>query len=485
MMRPVFYLAGLLLLALTVVMLVPMGIDLVDGHPDWRAFAAGIGCGVFVSLLLILVNRDPGRMHLDLRQAFLLTTLAWVGMAALGAMPFWLSSAGLDFSAAYFESMSGLTTTGATTIADLDAVSRGVLLWRSLLNWIGGIGIIVMAVAILPTLQVGGMQLFRLESSDRSDKMIPRLSDMIGSISTVYLALSVICVLGYWYYGMSWFDAINHAMATISTGGFSTEDTSVGYFSDAHPELEWWGTAFMVAGALPLLMYVQLARGRWGAWRQDSQVSAFLLLLLVSILVITLERYFSGSADAPFADVLRVTAFNTTSVLSGTGLVSADYSSWTGFSHAALFILVFFGGCAGSTSGGIKIYRLQVLFQMVRVHIAKLLHPHGVFIAYHNRKPVDEAVVASVAAFFFLYLLSFAVLSLALSAFGYDIVTAISAVAANMANCGPGLGPVVGPAGTYAPLPDGAKWVLTLAMLLGRLEFYTILVLFTRAFWKS
>jgi trk system potassium uptake protein len=484
-LRPILYLIGHLLVALAALMLIPMVLDGVDQHADWASFGAGVGVTFFAGWLLMLINRDHA-MRLSLQQTFVFTTLSWMTLAAFAALPLLLAVEGIGMAGAYYEAMSGLSTTGGTVIPDLDAVSRGVLLWRSLLNWIGGVGIIVMAVAILPTLQVGGMQLFRREaSSDVSEKVIPRLKDLTAGIMAAYAVLSVTCTLGYWWAGMGFFDALNHMMATISTGGFSTENAGVGAFSAAYPNVEWVGTVFMMAGALPFLLYIRAAQGNWRALAGDSQTRAFLLLAWGAILLVAVQRYVFSDGSTAFVDILRPTAFNLMSIISGTGLVSADYMQWTGFAVSMMFVVVFFGGCAGSTSGAIKTYRLQILWELMRIQGQKLLRPHGVFVAYYNRRPVSSDVIESVAGFFFLYIMSFVVLSLALSALGYDMVTSLSAIAANLANCGPGLGPIVGPAGTYATLSDPAKWLLSLTMLLGRLEFYTVLVLLTPQFWRT
>jgi len=484
-LRPILYLIGHLLVALALWMLIPMLLDALDGHPDWIAFAMGSGVTFFSGWLLMLMNRDTS-IRLGLQQAFVFTTLSWIVVAAFGAIPIMAADPGIGVAGAYYEAMSGLTTTGGTVIPDLDAVSRGVLLWRSLLNWVGGVGIIVMAVAILPTLQVGGMQLFKREaSSDASEKVIPKVKDLAGRIITTYAVLSVLCTFFYWLAGMGWFDAINHMMATISTGGFSTEDASIGAFSAEHPGVEWVGVVFMIAGALPFLMYIRVAQGNWAVLTQDSQIRVFLMITLGAILAVTVQRYAFSDGSQAFSDMLRVTAFNVVSILSGTGLVSADYMQWTGFAISTLFLLVFFGGCAGSTSGAIKTYRLQILWELMRIQGRKLLRPHGVFVAYYNRRPVNADVIESVSAFFFLYLASFLILSFALAALGYDMVTSLSSIAANLANCGPGLGPIVGPAGNYATLSDPAKWLLSITMLLGRLEFYTVLVLFSPQFWRT
>ena len=478
--RAVFLVNGIMLSILGVAMLVPALLDARVGHPDWQVFLAAAFLTVFVGAGLSIACWGSGG-NLHLRQAFVLTTSVWVVTPAFAALPFAFSDLNLSYTDAYFEAMSGITTTGSTVISGLAEAPPGILIWRALLQWMGGIGIIVTGVAILPLLQVGGMQLFRMESSDASEKTLPRAAQIAGAIGMIYLALSLLCALVYWGAGMSAFDAAAHAMTTIATGGFSTSDGSIGIYDSAL--IDYTATAFMIVGSLPFLLYFQVIRGRPLALWRDSQVRWFFAILSTAIACMTL--WLVAGNDVAFEQAVRLTAFNVTSILTGTGYATDDYGQWGGFAVLMFFFVLFIGGCAGSTSCGIKIFRFQVLYAAAHTQMRRLLEPHGVFVANFNRRPIPESVMDSVMSFFFLFALSFAFLSVALSLMGLDFLTAVSGAGTAIANVGPGLGEVIGPSGTFAPLPDKAKWLLAAGMLLGRLELLTVMVLFTRAFWRG
>ena len=377
--------------------------------------------------------------------------------------------------------MSGITTTGSTVIKGLDEAPAGILLWRALLQWLGGIGIIVMAVAIMPMLQIGGMQLFRMESSDRSEKVMPRVRQISTAIGLVYLALTAICAAALGLAGLSGFDAIAHAMTTIATGGFSTRDGSIGHF--ANPLAESIIVVFMILGSLPFVLYLQAMRGTPGAILRDTQVRWFMSVVVFFALTVGLWHHWAN--DAPLLRALQLSVFNVISIITGTGYTSADYSTWGGFAVGVFFFLMFIGGCAGSTTCGIKIFRYQVLYATAEAQIRRLIQPHGVFIAHFNRRPITEDVSGSVMGFFFLFVASFAVLAMLLSLLGLDMVTALSGAATAICNVGPALGDIIGPSGYFGPMPDAAKWILSAGMLLGRLELFTVLVLFSPAFWQD
>ncbi len=478
--RPILLALGLLLAVLGGAMWLPALADAIAGDADWKVFLVSSLVTTFTGIALALANRGPATA-LTIRQAFILTTAAWLVLAAFAALPFTLSRHGLDFTDAFFEAMSGITTTGSTVISGLDESSPGILLWRALLQWLGGIGIIIMAIAILPMLGVGGMQLFRMDSSDPSEKVLPRTAQIAAATATIYLALSVVCVTALWAAGMSPFEALAHAMTTVATGGFSTSDQSVGHFSSA--AVDWITTLFMILGSLPFVLYLQAVRGApLKLWR-DSQVRWFLAILAVSVLVMALRLVLDGTAGPQAA--LRYAAFNVVSIITGTGYSTANYGSWGGFAAVAFFFFMFIGGCAGSTSCGIKIFRFQVLVSTAGVQMRRLIQPHGVFIARFNDKPIPESVTNAVLSFIFLFVLIFAILALLLMGLGLDFVTSFSGAATAIANVGPGLGEVIGPEGTFEPLPAAAKWLLSAAMLLGRLEILTVLILFTPGFWRS
>jgi len=478
--RAVFLVNGILLLILGVAMLVPALLDARVGHPDWQVFLAAAFLTGFVGGSLAITCWGSGK-NLQLRQAFVLTTTVWVTTPAFGALPFVFADLGLSYTDAFFEAMSGITTTGSTVISGLEYAPPGILIWRALLQWMGGIGIIVTAVAILPLLQVGGMQLFRMESTDASEKVLPRAAQLAGTISIIYLCLSVVCALVYWVAGMTAFDSAAHAMTTIATGGFSTSDLSIGIYDSSL--IDYTAVVFMIIGSLPFLLYFQALRGQPLVLWQDSQVRWFFSILAAAVGCMVL--YQVGENDMPLDKALRYTVFNVTSILTGTGYTTDDYGQWGGFAVVIFFFIMFIGGCAGSTSCGIKVFRLQVLFAAARSQMNRLIQPHGVFVANFNRRPIPESVMDSVMSFIFLFILSFAVIAVALSFMGLDLITAISAAGTAIANVGPGLGDVIGPSGTFEPLPDIAKWMLAFGMLLGRLEVLTVLVLFTRAFWRN
>ena len=465
---------------LAVAMFVPAAADLAMGNREWQVFATGAALTLFIGVMLVLTTRSQVR-SLSLRQAFVLTTLSWVLMPAVAALPLVFANLDLSYTDAFFEAMSGLTTTGSTVIVGLDQSKPGILLWRALLQWLGGIGIIAMAISILPLLQVGGMQLFRMESSDTSDKVMPRAAQIVTAIAVIYVVLTLLCALMYWTFGMSGFDAMAHAMTTIATGGFSTHDASFGHFDDAR--IDATATLFMLIGSLPFVLYLQAIRGRPGGLWRDSQVRWFLTIVVLSVCAVTVWLL-SADYDA-LPSVLRFAAFNVVSVITGTGYATRDYGTWGGFPTAILFFLMFVGGCAGSTTCGVKVFRIQVLYATARCQLRRLLQPHGVFIPYYNKRPIPEEVTASVMGFFFLYVISFAFIAVGLGVLELDFLTATSGAATAISNVGPGLGPVIGPARTFADLPDAAKWLLSLGMLLGRLELFTVLVLILPTFWKT
>jgi len=478
--RPILLGLGLLLAVLGAAMVLPALADATAGHPDWKVFLASALITGFAGSALALANRGPVAA-LTIRQAFLLTTLAWLVLAAFAAVPFTLSRLGLDYTDAYFEAMSGITTTGSTVISGLDHASPGILLWRALLQWLGGIGIIVMAISILPMLKVGGMQLFRTEAFETFEKVLPRAVEIASGISLIYIAMTLTCAAALWGVGMTPLEAFVHAMTTMATGGFSTSDVSVAVFDSAAVDVII--TLFMLMGCLPFVLYLQAVRGEpLRLWR-DSQVRWFLAIVALSVLAVTLRLVLDGETQVALA--LRYAAFNVVSIISGTGYVTADYNTWGNFAAVAFFFFMFIGGCAGSTSCGIKIFRFQVLASTAGVQMKRLLQPHGVFNAHYNEKPIPESVTNAVLSFIFLFVVIFAVVAFALMGLGLDFVTSFSGAATAIANVGPGLGQVIGPEGNFQALPAAAKWLLAAAMIIGRLEILTVLVLFTPRFWRA
>jgi len=476
--RTIFFIIGLLLAAVAGGMLLPAMAAATIGHGDWQVFVTSALVTGFIAGALILTNR--GKLPpLSVKQAFTLTSLSWLALTGFAALPFAFGELDMSYTDAFFEAMSGLTTTGATVITNLDDAPPGILLWRALLQWFDGIGIIVMAISVLPMLNIGGMQLFRLESSDTSEKILPRTAQIAGSITRLYFGITLACVLAYLAAGMGLFDAVAHAMTTIATGGFSTRNDSLGAFG---PSAAMVAIFFMLVSAVPFVAYLQLVNRKFDKFVRDEQIRAFFMLALVAAATMWIYQLtMSGTQAAP---ALLSAAFNTTSILTGTGYATADYSDWGPFAVALFFILTFIGGCAGSTACGLKIFRLQVVVKAGWRYIRQLTRPNGVFVIRYNGRLLDDDVANSVVAFVLIFILTFSAVAVSLSLMGLDPLTALSAAAAAIANVGPGLGPEIGPSGTYAGLPTQAKWVLAFGMLLGRLEFLTVLVLFAPSFWR-
>ena len=478
--RPAIFVVGLLLATLAVVMCVPAIADFAYGHPDWQVFAVSAATTFFVGVTMALTSKTRD-MKLTIRHAFMITTTSWMAMTLFASLPFAFSELDMGFTDAVFEAMSGITTTGSTVISGLENAPPGILLWRSLLQWLGGIGIIVMGIAVLPMLQVGGMQLFRMESSDQSDKAMPRAAQIASAIGVIYLLLTIIWAGLYWVAGMTGFDAISHALTTIATGGFSNHDESFAYFDSAM--IEYIAAAGMLVGALPFILYLRALQGDMLAVVNDSQVQWF-LVFVAGVIVTTCGWLVLEVGEDPL-NALRLATFNIVSIVTGTGYATDDYSIWGSFSPVIFFFIMFIGGCSGSTTCGIKVFRFQVLYAAARTQIHHLLQPHGVFIPYFNNRPISEEIIISVLSFFFMWFFTFALLTLGLSLLGLDFVTAFSSAATSIANVGPALGPVAGPTGNFVSFPDAAKWLMAGGMLLGRLELFTVIVMLSRSFWRS
>lgn len=477
--RPVLNVLGFLYVGLATAMLIPAIVDVAQKNADWQAFVfSALLTGLFGMLLSLAVGGSL-REGLDTRQTFILTTLSWATLPAFGALPFlWL---GIGYADAVFEAVSGFTTTGSTVLTGLDSLPPGLLVWRSMLQWMGGVGIIVMAIVLLPFLRIGGMQLFQSESSDRSEKIVSRSVELIRLIGLAYLFLTVLCIAAYLATGMELFDAFNHALTTIATGGYSTHDESFGYFKN--PASGWVAVVFMIIGAMPFVLLIQALRGHpLQLWR-DPQVRALLgFLALVSL---TLTVYLGINMRFPFEEALLRATFNVVSIVTGTGYALGDFSQWGAPVVGIAFLLMFVGGCTGSTTGGIKIFRFLVFFGTVRAHLRRMVRPHRIMSEEYAGTRLTPELSFSVLAFLVVYMGSVGIITVALSFFDLDLVTAISAAATSVGNVGPGLGPVIGPAGHFAPLPDGAKWLLSFAMLVGRLELFTVLVLLDPDFWSK
>lgn len=476
--KPVCFILGILLTVLAATMLLPAAIDFTENNPDWRVFLGSFLITVFTGVTLILTMRAE-ELKMDARQVFMLANLSWIVIAAFGALPFYFCELQMDYTDSFFESVSGITTTGSTVIVGLDHSPPGILFWRAILQWLGGVGILVMALSIMPVLQVGGMQLFKSEGLDM-EKVMPSAAKISTSIGVVYVTLTFICAAFYALAGMSVFDAFAHSMTTIATGGYSTFDASIGHFDSA--TIETIAIVFMLLGSLPFVLYLHAIRGNVEPLFTDSQIRWFLGIILGVTAVMTL--YLMIHKSMPFGTALRYGMFNFTSLITGTGYASTDYNQWGPFAVCMGFFFMCVGGCAGSTTCGIKVFRFQVLYAVSVVQLKKLINPHGMFEPTYNGKPMPKSVPIAVMSFFFMFAVTFTVLSILLHLIGLDFLTAMSGAATAIANVGPAFGDIIGPAGSFAPLPESAKWVLCAGMLLGRLELFTLLVMLHPNFWR-
>lgn len=482
-LQPILFVVGLMVIIIGVSMLIPASVDLYFGNPDWLIFSQAAMTSIGLGGMTCLACRSDIGPRVTARQGYVLTAFSWLAVSVTGALPLWFSSLNISFCDAVFETISGLTTTGSTVLSGLDSMPPGLLLWRSIMQWLGGIGIIVTALALLPLMRVGGMQLFQMESSDRTEKLSPRMRDMCLQIVVIYAVLSAICMVLYRIFGMTWFEAINHAMTTLATGGYSTTDQSFGKWADNMPML-WVGTVFMFAGGLPFSAFAVMVRKRSiRSLFGNQQVKLFLMVIAVFSALLT-ARLMVVSDDGLF-QATTVATFNLVSVITTTGFASGDYLQWGPVAVMLIFIATFIGGCSGSTAGGFKMFRLYVVYTGLRTHFLRLRSPNAVVVNHIDQHEITSDIYSAVTVFVFLLTISYIGVSVALALTGLDIVTAMSAAATTLANVGPGLGPVVGPAGNFKSLPDAAKWVLDLAMILGRLEFETLLVLLLPAFWRD
>lgn len=479
-LRPVFYVIGLLVLGLGASMIAPAMLDAADGSRHWRSFALAGAVSVFFGGAMAGACREQRSAGLSLQQSFLLTSTAWLALPLFGALPFVFGEPQARFVDAFFEAMSGITTTGSTVFTGLEQLPKGALLWRGMLQWFGGVGIIVFAIAFLPTLKVGGMQLFKSEAFDTLGKILPRAVEIAQSIGWIYLGLTAACLIAYTAAGMSTFEATVHAMTTVSTGGFANEDASFGVYGAG---AEYVASVFMVLAALPFIRYVQIVNGAHRPILMDSQIRTFLAMVFIVVAVMTLYLLLKEESvnEAPF----RKSLFNVVSIMTGTGYASADYGQWGAFPIVVFFLIGLIGGCSGSTTCSIKVFRYQVLYAAAKAQIRKLRSPHGIFTPRFEGRPIEPEVISSVMSLLFFFCVAFGVIAIMLSMIGLEPITAISGAATALANIGPGIGPEIGPAGNFSKLPDAAKWVLSAAMFLGRLELMAVLVIFTPAFWRG
>lgn len=482
-LQPIFFVVGVMVIIIGVSMMVPAAVDLYYGNPDWKIFAQASITTIGLGGMACLACWSDIGPRVTLRQGYVLTVVSWIAVSLTGALPLWYSSLDISFCDAVFETVSGLTTTGSTVLSGLDDMPPGLLVWRSIMQWLGGIGIIVTALALLPMMRVGGMQLFQMESSDRSEKLSPRIRDMCLQIVLIYSGLTLVCIVLYRAFGMSWFDAINHGMTTLATGGYSTSDLSFAKF-DSSLALHWVGIVFMIAGGLPFTAYALLIRKKkLSALTGNQQIRLFGLVIFGFTALLTL-RLVQISDDSVFRS-LTMAAFNLVSVITTTGYASGDYLLWGPAAIMLFFFATFIGGCSGSTSGGFKMFRLYVVFTGLRAHFMRLRSPSAVVVSHIDRHEITSDIYNAVTVYVFLLTISYIAVTVALGLTGLDLITSMSAAATALANVGPGLGNIIGPAGNFKSLPDSAKWILDVAMVLGRLEFETLLVLLMPSFWRD
>ena len=477
--KTVFFTLGVLQIILGISMIIPIVIQIIYGELDSSFIGAGIITIIF-GILFFLANLDHDK-KLNLQQAFLLTSLSWLSIAIFGSLPFVFSSLQLSITDSLFESMSGITTTGSTIIINLNDSPKGILLWRALLQWLGGIGIIVMAITLMPIMNVGGMQLFKISSNDASEKILPKSKEIALSLILIYSGLTFICSIFYKIFGMNYFDSITHSMTTIATGGFSNYNESIGYFNSATIEIT--AIIFIILGSIPFIAYIKFLNGNKRIFISDSQIRTFIKIIIVSIIILFL---YLALQNKNLSEInLRSISFNVVSILTGTGYVTQQFDNWGSFSLIFFLILMFIGGCAGSTACGIKIFRVQILYLFLVNQLKKIIYPRGIFVIKYDNNNVDDKFMSSIISFIYLYIIIFFVITALLSLSGLDFVTSISAAATSISNVGPGLGDIIGPNGNFSQLPDFSKWVLSFGMILGRLELFAILVLFLPSFWQK
>ncbi len=475
--KTVFFSLGILQIILGIFMLIPIIVQFFYNELDSSFFGASIVTVIF-GTLFFLSNLDHDK-KLNLQQAFLLTALSWLSIAVFGSLPFVFSSAEFSFINAFFESMSGITTTGSTIIPDLENMPKSILLWRAILQWLGGIGIIVMAITLMPIMNVGGMQLFKISNNDSSEKILPKSKQIALRLIYIYSGLTILCAFSYKFLGMGFFDSLTHSMTTIATGGFSNYNDSIGFFDSFSIEIS--AMIFIILGSLPFIAYIKFLSGDKKIFFSDIQIKTFFKIILISVIILLLYLAINNSNNLS----LRTTLFNTISILTGTGYVNAEFDSWGSFPLLLFLILMFIGGCAGSTTCGIKIFRIQILYLFFTNHLKKIIFPKGVFIIKYDKNPIDQKFISSIISFIYLYLVIFFLLTALLSLTGLDFITAISGAATSISNVGPGLGSIIGPNGNFSSLPDISKLILTTGMILGRLELFAILVLFLPSFWRN
>ena len=477
--KTVFFTLGILQIILGIFMIIPIITQVIYGEFD-SSFVIALIITFIFGILFLISNLDHDK-KINLQQAFLLTSLSWISVAIFGSLPFFFSKLDLSFTDSFFESMSGITTTGSTIITNLELAPKSILIWRALLQWLGGIGIIIMAITLMPIMNVGGMLLFKVLNNDSASEVLPSSKEISIKLIFIYLSLTLLCGASYKFFGMNVFDSLTHSMTTIATGGFSNYNDSIGFFNS--PKIETIAIIFIILGSIPFISYIKFIAGNKKIFLTDSQINTFIKLIVISIVILYLFLIFkNGNFSFSY---LRSITFNVVSILTGTGYVTKEFDQWGSFPLFYFLILMFIGGCAGSTACGIKIFRVQILYRFILNQIKKVVYPRGIFIIKYQNNNVNDKFLASIISFIYLYIIIFFILTALLSLTGLDFITSISGAATSISNVGPGLGSIIGPNGNFSQLPENSKWILSLGMILGRLELFAILTLFLPSFWKK
>ena len=477
--KTVFFTLGVLLIVLGFSMLVPITIQLIYSEFNSTFIISSIITITF-GALFFLANIDHNR-SLSTQQAFLLTALSWIGVAIFGSIPFIFSDLNLSLTDAFFESMSGITTTGATIINNLSDAPKAILSWRAILQWLGGIGIIVMAITLMPIMNIGGMQLLKISSGDSSEKILPKSKQISLRLVLIYFSLTLLCAFFYKICGMNFFDSLTHSMTTIATGGFSNYNQSIGFFESA--KIEYVSIVFIILGSIPFISYIIFLSGNRKIVFKDEQIKLFFKLIFFSILILFI--YLAIVNKSIFEIQLRAIIFNVVSILTGTGYVTKEFDQWGNFPLIFFLLLMFIGGCAGSTTCGIKVFRVHMLYFFLKNQLLKIIYPRAIINLKYNNDIVQDKLIASIISFIYLYIIIFFVISALLTLTGLNFITAVSGAASSISNVGPGLGNEIGPNSNYANLPAVSKWILSAGMILGRLEIFAILVIFLPSFWRN
>lgn len=489
-LRPQFilYLLGIILMLSGFAQLFPAVLDYVDGHQNVRGFLLSAMIIFFIGACLFFSNRGESTNNIEtrydkisVREAFFMTTFGLMAISLASAVPYYYSTMEWSFTDSMFEAVSGMTTTGSSVLHDYSIASRGILLWRSVTQWIGGIGVLAFAIIFLPFLKVGGMQIFYSGVASNANKVYTKIHHVLPLLIYVYVLLTALCALGYFYAGMGWFDAVNHAFTTISTGGFSTHPAGFAHFNA--PAMHIVAMVFMIAGAIPFVLYLQLISYRKFVFHRDEQIKVFMILLFFITVANTLWLAFRHEYFLP--EALAKSTFTIVSLLTTSGFSSVNYTLWGGLSIGISFFLMYVGGCAGSSSGGMKIMRVVIVAKALINHLKTLTFPSGVFTLKFQNKKVNQPLLFNVMGFLCLYVVCNTVLAVLLALTGQDLLTSISGAAAAIGNIGPGLGSIIGPMGGYSDLNNSAKWLLMAGMVIGRLEIFAVLVIFSRKFWQK